>query len=183
MSMKIARLGSLLFALVFAASAFWFDPIARAGSRSSQNANSATMAPENTNTPKTSRGRGRRHKRPAAPAAEGSTETATAPTEQTDLSGTYKGTFDCADAGVSGETTLTVTGNQFSLADGKSGRIMAATTRGYTGVAMQFGELTMPTGMQAAGAPPTIVSMRARKSGSRLTLTPVSGEKHVCSFK
>jgi hypothetical protein len=145
---------------------------------------------ENTNAGKTRRGRGRQHKRaPAAapeetsmPAADESTQTPAGPTEQTDLSGTYTGTFDCPDAGVSGETTLTVTGNQFTLADGKSGRIVAATTRGYTGATMQFGELTIPAPGQAAGTPPVIVSMRARKSGDRLTLTPISGERHVCSF-
>src|SRR5258705_4312828 len=32
--------------------------------------------------------------------------------EQSDLSGTYAGTFNCEDAGINGETTLTITGNQ-----------------------------------------------------------------------
>ncbi|HCX29476.1 MAG TPA: hypothetical protein DHU55_06845 [Blastocatellia bacterium] len=103
----------------------------------------------------------------------------TGATEQTDLSGTYTGTFDCSDAGASGETTLTITGNQFTLSDGKSGRIVAATTHGYTGVTMQFGELTRGT---QPGTAPIIVSMRARKSGDRLTLTTVPGATHVCSF-
>ncbi|HEY8184419.1 MAG TPA: hypothetical protein VIF64_00020 [Pyrinomonadaceae bacterium] len=186
--MKIVRLGSLLFALVLGASALWFDPAALAGNPNTQNSNSSTTMTENSNAPKTTHKRGRRHRRRApAPAATAestteSTETPTAPTEQTDLSGTYTGTFDCSDAGVSGETTLTITGNQFTLSDGKTGRIVATTTRGYTGVAMQFGELTMPTGTQA-GSAPTIVSMRAKKSGDRLTLTSVPGATHVCSFK
>src|SRR5687768_17509537 len=59
--------------------------------------------------------------------------------EQTDLTGTYTGTFDCEAAGISGETTLTINGNQFTTADGKSGRIVATTTSGYTAVAMQIG--------------------------------------------
>jgi hypothetical protein len=97
------------------------------------------------------------------------------------LSGTYAGSFDCTDAGLTGETTLTITGNQFTTSDGKSGRITAATTRGYTGVAMQFGELTPATNGQP-GVSPTIVSMRAKKSRDRLTLTSVPGATHVCSF-
>jgi hypothetical protein len=186
MRMKIAHFSSLLLAFVLAASAFYFDSSALAGNATSQNANSSTTTMENTNTGKTSRGRGRRHKRTpaAAPAETGmpATDETAGPTEQTDLSGTYTGNFDCSDAGVSGETTLTVTGNQFTLSDGKSGRIVAATTRGYTGATMQFGEFTVPVPGQAAGAAPVIVSMRAKKSGDRLTLTPVPGERHVCSF-
>src|SRR5205085_8526736 len=98
--------------------------------------------------------------------------------EQTDLSGTYTGTFNCGDAGATGEGTLTITGNTFTWTSGsdtKSGRITAVTTRGYTGVAMQFGEATGTT-------PPTIVSMRAKKTGDRLTLMTVPGANHVCSF-
>jgi hypothetical protein len=191
MSMKIARLSSLLFALVLAASAFCFDFPALAGNPTSQNTNSSTTMMENSNTGTTRRGRSRRPRRRAAASSETTAEPATEPvasassletTEQTDLSGTYTGTFDCADAGVSGETTLTITGNQFTLTDGKTGRIVAATTRGYTGATMQFGEFTLPPPGQAAGASLVIVSMRARKSGDRLTLTPVSGERHVCSF-
>src|SRR6185436_2751910 len=100
---------------------------------------------------------------------------------QTDLSGTYTGTFDCADAGLTGDTTLTITGNQFTTSDGRSGRITAATTRGYTGVAMQFGELVLPTGT-TPGVSPVIISMRAKKSRDRLTLTTVPGATRVCSF-
>jgi hypothetical protein len=190
MNMKIIRLSSLLFAFALAGSAFCFDFPALAGKTTNQNANSSTTTmAENSNAGKSSRGRGRRGRRRAAPSA---TETATTPadqsstvpagpTEQTDLSGTYTGTFNCSDAGVNGETTLTITGNQFTLSDGKAGRIVAATTSGYTGVAMQFGELTIGTTKQP-GSSPTIVSMRAKKSGNRLTLTTVPGASHVCSF-
>jgi hypothetical protein len=117
---------------------------------------------------------------------------ATAPTEQTDLSGTYAGTFNCDALGLTGDTTLTITGNQFTTADGKTGRIVAATTRGYTAVALQTGgdpspATTATTGAAAtmaagATATPTIVSMRARKSGDRLTLTSVPGATMQCSF-
>jgi len=60
--------------------------------------------------------------------------------EQTDLSGTYSGTFVCDAAGINGETTLTINGNEFTTADGKGGRIVATTTRGYTAVALQFND-------------------------------------------
>ena len=56
---------------------------------------------------------------PAAPA-----------TTQTDLSGTYTGTFRCEAAGLTGDTTLTINGNEFTTSDGKTGRIVASTTRG-----------------------------------------------------
>jgi len=109
--------------------------------------------------------------------------------EQTDLSGTYAGTFNCDALGLTGDTTLTITGNQFTTADGKSGRIVASTTSGYTAVALQTGEI--PTGTAATGAattgaaaaaPPTIVSLRARRSGNNLTLTPASGSTMECRF-
>jgi hypothetical protein len=129
-------------------------------------------------TSKPQRGKGRRR----TSTGETSAGSRTAPTRQTDLSGTYSGTFDCSDAGVAGDTTLTITGDQFNLADGKSGHITTATTRGYTAVAMQFGEFSMPTSGGSAAAAPTIVSMRARKMGDRLTLTTVPGASRKCSF-
>lgn len=102
--------------------------------------------------------------------------------EQTDLSGIYAGTFNCDALGLTGDTTLTITGNQFTTADGKSGRIVASTTSGYTAVALQTGEI--PTGTMAAtgAAPPTIVSLRARRSGNNLTLTPAAGSAMECRF-
>ena len=189
MSMKIFRLSSFLFAIAFAAAAFCFDSRGSAANAIGQNANSSTTMTGNTNAGTTHRRRGRRATK-SAPAAADATAAAAEPsaaaapaetTEQTDLSGTYTGTFDCADAGLTGETTLTITGNQFTTSDGKSGRITAATTRGYTGVAMQFGELVLATGKQP-GVSPIIVSMRAKKSRNRLTLTSVPEAKRACSF-
>jgi hypothetical protein len=112
---------------------------------------------------------------------------------QTDLSGTYTGTFNCEAAGLMGDTTLTITGNQFTTADGRSGRIVASSTGGYTAVALQLGESTpaATTGMttpatatSAAGGavPPQIISLRARKSGDRLTLMSVPGSMQKCTF-
>ena len=107
-----------------------------------------------------------------------------APTVQTDLSGTYTGTFDCEPLGLTGETTLTITGNEFTTADGKTGRIVASTTGGYTAVALQTGGMAAPTATVSTtpATPPTIVSLRARKIGTRLTLTSVPGSMMKCSF-
>ena len=52
-------------------------------------------------------------------------------TTQTDLSGTYTGTFRCEGLGLTGATPLTINGNEFTTADGKSGRIVAQGAAGY----------------------------------------------------
>jgi hypothetical protein len=104
-----------------------------------------------------------------------------AQTEQTDLTGTYTGNFNCDDIGLTGDTTLTINGNQFTTGDGKTGRIVASTTRGYTAVALQAGDTGTPTAGMSATAP-QVISLRARKNGDRLTLMPVAGSTHTCSF-
>ncbi len=93
-------------------------------------------------------------------------------TTQVDLSGTYTGTFaNCDTGGLSGPTTLTINGDQFTTADGKSGRIIASRTKGYTAVALQ---------MSGAGSP--VMSFRGKKSGNKLTLSPVAGATSQCTF-
>jgi len=93
-------------------------------------------------------------------------------TTQVDLSGTYTGTFaNCDTGGLSGPTTITITGDQFTTADGKSGRVIASKTRGYTAVALQ---------MSGAGSP--VMSFRGKKSGNKLTLSPVAGATSKCTF-
>ncbi|MBD0372661.1 MAG: hypothetical protein ICV60_17585 [Pyrinomonadaceae bacterium] len=115
------------------------------------------------------------------------TTTTTAVSEQTDLSGTYTGTLTCAGIPISGEGTLTITGNQYTFtptgggASG-SGRIVAVTTRGYTAVAMQFGESVAPP-PGGTSVPPVIISLRARRAGDRLTLSGVPNTATSdCSF-
>ena len=150
-----------------------------------------TQTPEaQTTQPTTTPTTSRKTKKPRKATAE-TVETAPAATttptqsEQVDLSGTYSGVWNCPDAGMTGDSTITVTGNQFTLADGKSGRILATSTRGYTAVAMQFGETpttTPATGQtQTQTVAPKIMSFRGRRSGSRLTLSPVPGGAQ-CSF-
>lgn len=96
-------------------------------------------------------------------------------TTQVDLSGTYTGTFNCEAAGLVGDTTLTINGNEFTTADGRTGRIVVSKTAGYTAVALQV------NGTDAT-APPTIISMRGRKSGNKLTLTSIAGATQKCTF-
>ena len=103
------------------------------------------------------------------------TTPAAAATTQTDLSGTYTGTFKCEAAGLTGDTTLTINGNEFTTSDGKTGRIVASTTSGYTAVA-----LSIPGSDPKAA--PTVISMRGHKRGNRLTLTPAAGSAMKCSF-
>jgi hypothetical protein len=101
------------------------------------------------------------------------TEKQTMPqTRQLDLSGTYAGTFaNCDASGLNGATTLTITGDQFTTSDGKSGRIIASKTKGYTAVALQM-----------SGANSPVMSFRGKKSGNKLTLSPVAGTTSQCMF-
>lgn len=105
--------------------------------------------------------------------------------EQTDLSGTYTGRVNYPEADMSGQGTLTITGNNFTLTSGdktQSGHITAVTTCNYTAVAMMFGDVTRPKPGEAAAPPPATISLRARKMGDRLSLTTVPGETRRFSF-
>jgi hypothetical protein len=105
--------------------------------------------------------------------------------EQADLSGTYTGKVNYPDASLTGDATLTITGNNFSLTAGsttQSGRITATTTCGYTGATMMFGDLTPPAPSPNPPAALPAVSVRAKKMGDRVTLMTVPGEKRSFSF-
>ena len=142
------------------------------------------------------RRRRRRHRARAAAAATtaggmsmssaSTRETSADAATQTDLSGTYTGTVNYPEGGITGAATLTITGNDFTLApDGGgasiSGRVTAVTTRGYTGVTMMFGDTTPPPVTQSPPPLPA-VSLRAKIAGGRVTLTSVPGEKREFSF-
>src|ERR1044072_3093538 len=99
-------------------------------------------------------------------------------TQQVDLSGPYAGTFNCEEAGLVGDTTLTITGNEFTTADGRKGRIIASKSSGYTAVALQIS----PADANASTAGGKVISLRGKKSGNKLTLTPVTGSNMKCSF-
>jgi hypothetical protein len=145
---------------------------------SAQNTNSsATMAPTNTAAKK----KPRRHR--VAVATTGRCDPMKQ--EQADLSGAYTGKVNYPDAGLTGNATLTITGNNFTLTAGsatQSGRVTAVTTCGYTGATMMFGDLTPPT--PGPNPPPALpaVSLRAKKVGNRVTLMTVPGEKRSFSF-
>ena len=58
-----------------------------------------------------------------------------------------------------------------------NGRVYAVITRGYIGAAFYFPDIIDP-----ATKTPVVADVRARKSGSRLTLTPVSGGNARLTF-
>ncbi len=106
--------------------------------------------------------------------------------EQTDLSGTYTGSVDYPEGGLSGDATLTITGNDFSMTSGSStqeGRVVAVTTCNYTAVTMRFGKDAGPAAPGTTPPPPLpTVSLRARRTGNGITLASVSGESRQFSF-
>ena len=144
---------------------------------SAQNSNSSTTA-TNTSKPKTKKPR---------KTAMAKTSGRCDPTqqEQTDLSGTYTGKADHGNGQPPQDTTLTITGNNFTMTSGSethSGRITAVKTCGYIGVTMMMGDLTPPTPSPNPPAPLPAVSLRAKKVGDKLWLMSVPGEKMKVSF-
>ena len=105
--------------------------------------------------------------------------------EQTDLSGTYTGKADHGNGEPPQDTTLTITGNTFSMTSGSethNGRITAVKTCGYIGVTMMMGDLTPPAPSPNPPAALPAVSLRAKKVGDKLWLTSVPGETMKVSF-
>jgi hypothetical protein len=92
-----------------------------------------------------------------------------------DLSGTYTGTINYAEGGMSGEATLTITSNTFTITAGSataSGTLSARSWPGYTALSMRFGD-TLPA---------TIVSTRAWHRGRSLRIQSVRGESRAFTF-
>lgn len=156
-------------------------------------AGAGMQANANTGGTTSRRRRGRRRARTdmsGGAAATTTTMTANANSggEQTDLSGTYTGTVNYPEGGLNGPATLTITGNNFTIApegggSPVSGRVTAVTTRNYTGVTMMFGNPTAPPPTQNPPPPPLpAVSLQAKRMGDRVTLMSVPGEKRQFSF-
>jgi hypothetical protein len=157
-----------------------------------------TQANANMDMGTSTRRRGRRNRRRATTDMSGTTTDMTGGAgmttppnqggEQTDLSGTYTGTVNYPEGGLNGQATLTITGNNFTITpegggSAVNGRVTAVTTRGYTGVTMMFGDPTAPPPTQNPPPPPLpTVSLQARRSGDRVTLKSVPGEKRQFSF-
>jgi hypothetical protein len=105
--------------------------------------------------------------------------------EQTDLSGTYTGRVGYTDVVMAGDATLTISGNDFTLANGQMtevGRIVAVTTCNYTAVTMRFGKDATVAPGQTPPPPLPTVSLRARRMGGGLALETVPGESRMFSF-
>lgn len=190
---------SLRFLVVILSAAFATAALVLADSGArAQNTNSSTpteAGAENTNTAAPRRGRGRRGRRPVreiaiiapdttstdAGAQTGSAGERDLSGERADLSGTYTGRVVMTGGHeMSGEGTLTITGNTFTLAVDTmthNGRVYAVITRGYIGAAFYFPDITDSTTNT-----PVVANVRARKSGERLTLTPVSGSRTRLTF-
>lgn len=168
-----------------------------------QNTNSSTTTPDeamqndnmnmNMNANAPTGGRRRRGRRRAAQMEETADPTAAAPTgqetdsgvgspgEQTDLSGTWAGRVRMSGGHeMAGEGTLTITGNQFTLTvEGMNhaGRVIAITTRGYTGAAFIFDDVTDP-----ASNTKLACSVRVRRGRNTIALTPVPGARNRFTF-
>ena len=177
---NLASVLSLLFGLVVMVS------IAMAqGSTDQSSVANSNSTPANANKSTATR------KRRVSPGAnKASAKTIAAPCDPNkqqpaDLSGTYRGIVNYPDGGLSGEATLTITGNQFLLVVGnaaQTGRITAVTTCSYTAATMMFGEVKKTEPGQPAPPPLPVISLRAAKKANDVILTPVPGERRTFSF-
>lgn len=101
--------------------------------------------------------------------------------EQIDLSGTYTGPVRTTGGHeMSGEATLTITGNTFTLTGegmNHNGRVYAVLTQGEVSAAFYFADISV-------GTPPTplVFNVRARKRGDRLSLWPAPRTRDRMTF-
>ena len=97
-----------------------------------------------------------------------------------DYSGTYTGRINYPEHNMTGDATLTVTGDQYTLTAGSmthSGRFIVNTTSGYDAVTLELG----PPEAGQSYAP--FLSLRARRVGNGgISLTSVPGERRSFSF-
>lgn len=164
-------------------------------------ASQQTQAPETATTTTTTKGSRARRVAQAKPA----TSSSVAPTgsdgyaaktivgrcdpdkdERVDLSGTYKGQINYPAAGMSGEATLTVNGNRFTLESGSKterGNVTAIVTCNYTAVAMMFGQWKTPVPGEKVLPPLPMLSLTAVKNADRLSLKPSPSERREFSFE
>jgi hypothetical protein len=101
--------------------------------------------------------------------------------EQVDLSGTYTGRVTMSGGHeMTGEGTLTITGNQFTLEGGgmtHNGRVYTVLTRGEASSAFYFSDITDP-----ATNTPVVFNTRSRKRGDGLWLRPAPFVKNKFTF-
>lgn len=136
---------------------------------SAQNANSSTVDPSES---------------PAGMTRGAAQETDTgvnSPGEATDLSGTYTGRVRMTGGHeMAGQGTLTISGNTFTLeAEGMThtGKVIAITTRGYTGATLWFTDIPDP-----ATNTPLAAGVRVRRGRNTMTMTPVPGSRNRLQF-
>ncbi len=93
-----------------------------------------------------------------------------------DLSGIYTGKLNYPDGNMTGDATLTITGNTFTVSGGggsdATGTLSARSWPGYTALSMRFGD-TLPA---------TIISTRAWHKGNTLRIQSVRGESRMFTF-
>ncbi|MGH9897596.1 MAG: hypothetical protein ACRD63_02220 [Pyrinomonadaceae bacterium] len=153
---------------------------------SAQNTPPATQDAQNTSAPEKKAAK-KTMKKKAMPAGDAMTEPAADTSvvqgdrsdmagEKADLSGTYTGKVDYPDANLSGDATLAIEGDKFTLtsgSDSKTGTISGVDTKNYVGAAMTFGDV---------GSGGKTVSVRAIRKGNSLILKSVEGELQKFSF-
>ncbi|HYN84986.1 MAG TPA: hypothetical protein VER32_07025 [Pyrinomonadaceae bacterium] len=155
----------------------------RRGRRGSRATMPATQ--ENTNTGEGTEGENTNQRPEVIINREAAPEASTQDTgggAQEDLSATCTGrlTMTGGHEMSSNDATITITGNTFTLtADGMthSGRIYAVNTRRYIGAALIFTDLTDPVTNT-----PLACSVRVRRTGTRLSATPVPGARNRLTF-
>jgi hypothetical protein len=92
-----------------------------------------------------------------------------------DLSGTYQGTVKYPERNLSGDATLEINGDKFTLTSGGvkqfEGRLLARTTCKYTGVTMMIGDFSQPIDYRHPPPPFPALFLQACAKGGDFRLT------------